>query len=67
MEAGDPDPVRFFRSSWKTEMSSLSKLPDDLMELQALMGNLYLVFCSNFVSLVLFNGSFQGLEGWKGG
>lgn len=36
-------------------------------ELQAPMGNFYLSFCRLFVSLILFRGSLQWVDGWKEG
>lgn len=36
-------------------------------DLQALMGNFYLIFCRLFVSLILFSGFFQWIQGWNGG
>lgn len=62
-----PDPLGFFRSPWKTEMSSLSRGDALMEELQAPMGNFYLSFCRLFVSLILFRGSLPWVDGWKEG
>lgn len=60
-----PDPLGFFTRLQKTDTPSLSK-GDALMEkFQAPMGNLYFSFCRLVVSLTVFSGSFQRVDGWK--
>lgn len=56
---GSPRLLEFFRSSWNTEVSSLSKGDVLREELQVLMGKFYLSFCRLSVSLILFSGPFQ--------